>query len=569
MKDLSAFEKFRNRPEAEKEGMKSSGKSKGFGDGLSDSDHKMLEEVADLLGGMSEKERDALFGHLMTEFQKEIKIKPADWTELHPFGIRCGSDKYYANLVNRLMAEVSVLNFPADMPVGCLYQICMSAAAYLEDIVSGLGVWDAFRSLYRKTYGTWLPFYDCSHDDYLTDNVNVEDIRFLAWQAFCRLGQPDDVIYSPLSMAVDRISDIICPILEEEFETAPEARRLRDALVKTLRNGDLYEIKEWAYWLRADSQILSSPNLRGWEQELSEKILSMPDIPDKQAAFHQMRSQDTWQACGPLGCLPSVYLAEMCRARDFDETARKLDSFQVIEHGKFEVMGADSRYLKVKDAAGTEFKIRTDSFKKHSVPTDCKGYEASIMKYGDDWHLNGMGVFMKDSPLPGEVGVTYSTQKRRELIDSVVASNRGRRIFYCRTREEVAAVLGIPLKKAEVEDPDAPGNYVLMLSDEAGTVIMADAAEFFKDPKNPFYNKEEARDWSMKVVMEGVVPDDIAAIIQEKRLLPEANIHMTQGKRLGKSVVQDNIRFLFAFYRTKNPSLDFFDDEEPEDLGDE
>ena len=44
---------------------------------------------------------------------------------------------------------------------------------------------------------------------------------------------------------------------------------------------------------------------------------------------------------------------------------------------------------------------------------------------------------------------------------------------------------------------------------------------------------------------------------------------MPQGKRLGKSVVQDNIRFLFAFYRTKNPSLDFFDDEEPEDLGDE
>ena len=51
------------------------------------------------------------------------------------------------------------------------------------------------------------------------------------------------------------------------------------------------------------------------------------------------------------------------------------------------------------------------------------------------------------------------------------------------------------------------------------------------------------------------MPEDIAHIIAENKLLPDAEMSAQQGKRFGKAIVQDNMEYLFDFFRTQNPEV--------------
>lgn len=121
-------------------------------------------------------------------FQTAYRMRPKEWAETHPKNLTCASDKYYANLVNRLCEATVLYDIPSHLAIQATFDFACAAATYLEDLVSETHVWDSIRSLYCKTYGPWLPFYDCEHEDYLLDNVNIEDLKYLAWQTYNRWG---------------------------------------------------------------------------------------------------------------------------------------------------------------------------------------------------------------------------------------------------------------------------------------------------------------------------------------------------------------------------------------------
>ncbi|MDE7032385.1 MAG: DUF3843 family protein, partial [Muribaculaceae bacterium] len=118
-------------------------------------------------------------------------IDELEWRLTHPQALSCASDRYYVKLVNRLIDRLAVLRIP-NPPADLIKVMALSVAAYLEDLVNDFGVWNAFRNLYSDLYGSMLPFYNCDHEEYLTDNVNPEDLKFIVWQSFVRCGQPDE-----------------------------------------------------------------------------------------------------------------------------------------------------------------------------------------------------------------------------------------------------------------------------------------------------------------------------------------------------------------------------------------
>ena len=85
--------------------------------------------------------------------------------------------------------------------------------------------------------------------------------------------------------------------------------------------------------------------------------------------------------------------------------------------------------------------------------------------------------------------------------------------------------------------------------------MLQNLAECFKDKDNPFYKKRIAKEDSLGVIADGNVPEDIAHIIAENKLLPDAEMSAQQGKRFGKAIVQDNMEYLFDFFRTQNPEV--------------
>lgn len=51
--------------------------------------------------------------------------------------------------------------------------------SYLEDLVSGLGIWNAFIKENKKRTGRELPFVDL--EEYYTEEINPQDVAFLLW----------------------------------------------------------------------------------------------------------------------------------------------------------------------------------------------------------------------------------------------------------------------------------------------------------------------------------------------------------------------------------------------------
>lgn len=149
-------------------------------------------------------------------------IYPNMWLHIHPYQRLAPSDSYYVELANRLFA----LCRDGGLPASIHKQVCLYAAGYLEDQVSGLGLWQGFTRELRKLYGTYLPFYPTG-TDYMPDEVNVEDLYFLIWNTWQKMPEMHTFI-SPDEPAIMHQAQDFYSLLAEAYTEAPENEILQD-----------------------------------------------------------------------------------------------------------------------------------------------------------------------------------------------------------------------------------------------------------------------------------------------------------------------------------------------------
>lgn len=149
-------------------------------------------------------------------------LYPKDWLSIHPYTAIQPSDRYFVDLANQLYS----VPFPEEIPTELRKKLCVYMAAYLEDVISNLGLWNSFRSEHRHLYGTSLPFYPTG-SDYLDEEINEEDIRFLIWNTWQKALYPHPYIH-PHDEQILRLSEAFYPILCKAYEEAPENELLAD-----------------------------------------------------------------------------------------------------------------------------------------------------------------------------------------------------------------------------------------------------------------------------------------------------------------------------------------------------
>lgn len=153
---------------------------------------------------------------------KKRNIYLNDWLEVHPYSAVQESDYYYVNLANRLY-EICTLD---DLPQSCRKSVCIYAAAYLEDIISGLGLWNSFVEGHRCLYGRLLPFYVLPVN-YARGGINVEDVRFIIWNTWQKSQEPHPYV-DPLSERILLQAEVFYRVLDEVYEDAPANPFLED-----------------------------------------------------------------------------------------------------------------------------------------------------------------------------------------------------------------------------------------------------------------------------------------------------------------------------------------------------
>ena len=174
------------------------------------------------------------------------KIKVQDWKKYRPESFS-PTDAYYIKVASAIYKEIRSLmdTEPSVWSKECLKEIAIAAASYLEDTVSGLGIFQSFREKHKELYDTYIPFYmrnpftpescedkdktvvECKESrkydpscDYTEDADNFQDVLFLIWYITC-VNYADSGIVFPQNLNILFIAYKVFDILSMEYEKAP------------------------------------------------------------------------------------------------------------------------------------------------------------------------------------------------------------------------------------------------------------------------------------------------------------------------------------------------------------
>lgn len=169
------------------------------------------------------------------------QIYANEWLKLHPYNSMQPSDSYFVNLSNQLYHACTL-----TLPDTFRKKLSMYIAAYLEDQISGLKLWQSFTTEHQRLYGKRLPFYTLT-TDYMADEINEEDIRFIIWNTWQKVSEWHEQAYiNPNEPSIKKQAEIFYALLEKAYEEAPENEILSDYFS---RPGNKMEADHKLTWL--------------------------------------------------------------------------------------------------------------------------------------------------------------------------------------------------------------------------------------------------------------------------------------------------------------------------------
>lgn len=151
------------------------------------------------------------------------KLYSKNWLNYHPYKQANDVDQYYigiANQINRILHAIGV-----NEDENGYANMSLILAAWFEDTISQTHIWETFTEECNMRYGARLPFYSIG-SDYISNEINIEDIRFILWHILQRQYEGDRVI-SPENPGIRMAAEQIYALLSKEYETAPENERMQ------------------------------------------------------------------------------------------------------------------------------------------------------------------------------------------------------------------------------------------------------------------------------------------------------------------------------------------------------
>lgn len=133
------------------------------------------------------------------------------------------TDTWYIHLANELLPTIEKSSLFQEVNDARKGQTAIALSLYMQDAIAQTGGWQAFKEAYQKLYQRELPFYNINKD-YVTDEVNQEDIALILWTQLARPAyyrNNDYTLQDPYDTDLLNTSKNIYNILNKLFEEAP------------------------------------------------------------------------------------------------------------------------------------------------------------------------------------------------------------------------------------------------------------------------------------------------------------------------------------------------------------
>lgn len=179
-------------------------------------------------------------------------ITRLEFSATHYQEMQYPSDMFYVGLANRLHPHLQ-RSLPSDGSIepGTARRLAITLACYVEDLVSGTGVWAAFSSIHKRKYGRTLPFYNLRESMFLPydeETPSFHAVLFLIWYELCNSKR--GTVLNPMNPAMRLLAMEILPDLVQAYEDAPETSA-RPMLLPEETSGIplFFQIRSLCAWL--------------------------------------------------------------------------------------------------------------------------------------------------------------------------------------------------------------------------------------------------------------------------------------------------------------------------------
>jgi hypothetical protein len=233
-----------------------------------------------------------------------------DWIDIHPYKKAAPSDIYYQDLCNKVFFELeNTSEFPFYLSKDEKKYLACFLVCYFEDIISQIGLWQAFTTKHKELYGKYLPFYEL--DDYYPDEINLEDVCFLIWYHYSMINR--DEYFDPQDKNHYQMAIGVYKLFEQEFESAPENLQLKEFLTISEDEENYYQIRDMIDWIFMYSYLFHYNGIE-FSEKVEESMKEETDMNEVQLLAVQFEMRESFVNSGRLGLLSlegKYFLAEI------------------------------------------------------------------------------------------------------------------------------------------------------------------------------------------------------------------------------------------------------------------
>ncbi len=491
-------------------------------------------------------------------------IQLKEWLELHPYATECDSDAFYVSLANDLHGTWLKSRLTLNAKPEVIRRTALYLAAYVEDIKSGFGLWQAFVERHNALYGKRLPFYD-STEGTETSRPQIADINFIIWHSLQLLqGKPTRMVFPPLLNGLSTLSGMLVERMRKSFDQAPANCRLTALFANPQVYGNFVQLRNLLNWFFAHSYLI--------EPSVQEKIMMnhriiadrFKEATDEQKnMFMYGIMQDTIfnYPCGPLALYVKDWLHALVPA---GSEAASLYLGMEARPSLFWLVKAtdgDSMTLEClqRDDSITVDKAMfkdSDKFESGKTVINC-----GFVNYGGRWYVSGI-IAVSDTADPRLKNVRKAPSKaqlaevHRNVCRQFLDVNDGKQLAFFGDFAGMNAFftekMKWPANDALEKQLGKSRNFTLFADEDKGVTIATNIAEYIKAEGNPLYNKEEAEKKAVLVfINKGQCPIDLLEYLVDEGMLPDASFPTygnTHNVKVGKRLLQDNWDFIARMF---------------------
>lgn len=469
----------------------------------------------------------------------------------------CPTDPYYTKVARKFYEILRLTPFGKDRDKFICVQMALTLTHYLEDVISDFGLWATFTSKHRELYSKYLPFYTIDEENYYTDEINPEDVRFLIWMV--QQKSKEEIFYNPENPYLCQAADKIYAEMEQLFEKAPINEDMIPQMINTELLNDFFYVKYLCSRLMGTYLIDPFTALKRMDvEEIMEDALT--DLNDQDFDYAIDSLLLFHKKTGPLNLYMKDWLAALLAHWGKEEESKQIAAIESLPYDIYRVESYDDKTLILETATGDKIMLPRNSFK--SLPdvtlAQCKHLLTSLSKYQGTWQTNGITSWLNASE-------TFQIRKEQSRPKDaswnvnlkILEANNGHPLLYFKDYKEfydwMEQHIGFDKKYQYPQELVNEKYLAIYVPEEKDMAVIINGARIIKDERNPYYDRLKAEEEGINcLVSPTIVTDETLHYLIDQHLLPDACINSIHGPERGKQLVQENIDFIARFMRVSN-----------------